>query len=81
MHQAGGADYGVLIEDKGIALRGLFVIDPEGTCDTKLSRSEHRSLGGRDAGVIQALQTGGLCQAEWKPGSKDQSVKAVISNQ
>src|SRR5205085_3472632 len=24
------ADYGVLIEDKGIALRGLFVIDPEG---------------------------------------------------
>ena len=23
-------DYGVLIEDKGIALRGLFVIDPEG---------------------------------------------------
>ena len=24
-------DYGVLIEDKGVALRGLFVIDPEGT--------------------------------------------------
>src|SRR3977135_1366126 len=23
-------DYGVLIEDRGIALRGLFVIDPEG---------------------------------------------------
>jgi peroxiredoxin (alkyl hydroperoxide reductase subunit C) len=23
-------DYGVLLEDKGIALRGLFVIDPQG---------------------------------------------------
>jgi len=23
-------DYGVLIEEKGIALRGLFVIDPQG---------------------------------------------------
>src|ERR1043166_6250875 len=30
------ADYGVLIQDKGIALRGLFVIDPEGV------RSEER---------------------------------------
>jgi alkyl hydroperoxide reductase subunit AhpC len=24
-------DYGVLIEDEGIALRGLFIIDPKGT--------------------------------------------------
>jgi alkyl hydroperoxide reductase subunit AhpC len=24
-------DYGVLIEDEGIALRGLFIIDPAGT--------------------------------------------------
>ncbi len=24
-------DYGVLIEEEGIALRGLFVIDPQGT--------------------------------------------------
>lgn len=24
-------DYGVLIEEKGIALRGLFIIDPQGT--------------------------------------------------
>lgn len=23
-------DYGVLIEDEGIALRGLFIIDPKG---------------------------------------------------
>ena len=62
-------DYGVLIEDKGIALRGLFVIDPEGVLrykvvhDLNIGRSVEETLR-----VIQALQTGGLCQAEWKPG-------------
>jgi peroxiredoxin (alkyl hydroperoxide reductase subunit C) len=64
-------DYGVLIDDKGIALRGLFVIDPEGVLrykvvhDLNVGRSAEETLR-----VIQALQTGGLCQAEWKPGQK-----------
>jgi peroxiredoxin 2/4 len=64
-------DYGVLIEDKGIALRGLFVIDPEGTLryavvhDLNIGRSAEETLR-----VIQALQTGGLCQAEWHPGQE-----------
>ena len=64
-------DYGVLIEDKGIALRGLFVIDPEGTLryavihDLNVGRSAEETLR-----VIQALQTGGLCQAEWRPGQE-----------
>jgi peroxiredoxin 2/4 len=65
------SDYGVLIEDKGIALRGLFVIDPEGILrykvihDLNIGRSAEETLR-----VIQALQTGGLCQAEWKPGQE-----------
>ncbi len=64
-------DYGVLIENRGIALRGLFVIDPEGILrykvvhDLNIGRSAEETLR-----VIQALQTGGLCQAEWKPGQK-----------
>jgi peroxiredoxin (alkyl hydroperoxide reductase subunit C) len=64
-------DYGVLLEDKGIALRGLFVIDPEGVLrykvvhDLNIGRSAEETIR-----VIQALQTGGLCQAEWKPGQK-----------
>ena len=64
-------DYGVLIEDKGIALRGLFVIDPKGILrykvvhDLNIGRSAEETLR-----VIQALQTGGLCQAEWKPGQE-----------
>jgi peroxiredoxin (alkyl hydroperoxide reductase subunit C) len=64
-------DYGVLIEDKGVALRGLFVIDPEGVLryavihDLNVGRSAEETLR-----VIQALQTGGLCQAEWRPGQE-----------
>ena len=64
-------DYGLLIEDKGIALRGLFVIDPEGALryavvhDLNVGRSAEETLR-----VIQALQTGGLCQAEWHPGQE-----------
>jgi peroxiredoxin 2/4 len=64
-------DYGVLIDEKGVALRGLFVIDPEGILrykvvhDLNVGRSAEETLR-----VIQALQTGGLCQAEWKPGQK-----------
>ena len=64
-------DYGVLIEDKGVALRGLFVIHPEGTLryavihDLNVGRSADETLR-----VIQALQTGGLCQADWRPGQE-----------
>ena len=62
--------YGVLLEDKGIALRGLFIIDPKGT----LQYSVVHNLGvGRSVDetlrVLQAFQTGELCPANWKPGS------------
>jgi peroxiredoxin 2/4 len=64
-------DYGVLIQDRGIALRGLFVIDPEGILrykvvhDLNIGRSVEETLR-----VVQALQTGGMCQAEWRPGQE-----------
>ena len=61
--------YGVLNEESGAAQRGLFIIDPEGvlryavvTADN-VGRSVEETLR-----VLQALQTGGLCPAEWKPG-------------
>ncbi len=61
--------YGVLIEEEGIALRGLFIIDPEGVLrysvvnDLNIGRSVDETLR-----VLQALQTGGLCPSDWKPG-------------
>jgi peroxiredoxin (alkyl hydroperoxide reductase subunit C) len=64
-------DYGVLLEDKGIALRGLFVIDPEGILQYQvvhalnIGRSVDETLR-----VVEALKMGGLCGADWKPGQK-----------
>jgi alkyl hydroperoxide reductase subunit AhpC len=62
-------DYGVLVEEKGVAQRGLFIIDPEGelkyqvVTDDNVGRSVEETLR-----VLQALQAGGLCPANWKPG-------------
>ncbi len=64
-------DYDVLLEEEGIALRGLFIIDPKGILrykvihDLDVGRSAEETLR-----VLQALQTGNLCPAEWRPGQK-----------
>jgi alkyl hydroperoxide reductase subunit AhpC len=62
-------DYGVLVEEDGIALRGLFIIDPEGIVrysvvhDLNVGRSVDETLR-----VLRALQTGGLCPIDWDEG-------------
>ncbi|MBI2066570.1 MAG: peroxiredoxin [Deltaproteobacteria bacterium] len=67
-------DYEVLL-DAGIALRGVFIIDPTG----KLRYKAVHDLGiGRNteeiARVLAAIQevdkTGEVCPANWKPGGK-----------
>lgn len=64
-------EYGILIEEKGVALRGLFIIDPEGVLrymvihDLNVGRSVDETLR-----VLQALQSGELCPVGWKPGQK-----------
>jgi peroxiredoxin (alkyl hydroperoxide reductase subunit C) len=63
--------YGVLNEETGAAQRGLFIIDPDGVLkyatvtDDNVGRSVDETVR-----VLQALQTGGLCPAEWTPGKK-----------
>ena len=69
-------DYGVLIEEEGIALRGLFIIDPEG--ELKYEVVNHNDVGRsveETLRVLQALQSGGLCPMNWKPGDKNLVVK------
>jgi peroxiredoxin (alkyl hydroperoxide reductase subunit C) len=64
-------DYGVLIEEEGVALRGLFIIDPEG--ELKYQVVNHNDVGRsveETLRVLQALQSGGLCPMNWKPGDK-----------
>jgi peroxiredoxin (alkyl hydroperoxide reductase subunit C) len=61
--------YEVLIEEEGIALRGLFIIDPDGIIRYQVV---HGNNIGRNVDevlrVLEALQAGGLCAANWKPG-------------
>lgn len=64
-------DYGVLLEDQGIATRGTYIVDPEGIVQYM---GIHNLNVGRDADeilrVLQGLQSGELCSAGWKPGDK-----------
>ena len=68
-------EYGVLDESGAIALRGLFIIDPDGVVqhatinNTAVGRSVDETLR-----VLQAFQYvkehGEVCPADWKPGAK-----------
>jgi len=66
------ADYGVLLEDAGIALRGLFLIDPEGVLrqmtvnDLPVGRSVDETL--RLVKAFQFVEKHGeVCPAGWTP--------------
>ncbi len=68
-------DYGILVEDLGVALRGLFLIDKEGIVQHQvvnnlpLGRSVDEALR-----MVEALQFteqyGEVCPANWKNGEK-----------
>jgi len=69
------AKYNILVEENNVALRGLFIINPEGVLqysvvhDLNIGRSVDETLR-----VLQGLQTGGLCAADWKPGQENLKV-------
>lgn len=65
--------YGVLLEDKGIALRGLFLIDRDGLVrhmlvnDLPLGRSVDEAI--RMVDALQFFEENGeVCPANWRPG-------------
>jgi peroxiredoxin (alkyl hydroperoxide reductase subunit C) len=64
-------DYGALLEDRGIATRATYIIDPEGVVqyachhNTAIGRSVSETLR-----VLEALQTGEKCPVDWQPGSR-----------
>ena len=63
--------FGVLKEDAGVAFRATVIVDDKGIIrsvsvnDLSVGRSPHEILR-----TVQALQSGGLCGAEWKKGEK-----------
>jgi alkyl hydroperoxide reductase subunit AhpC len=63
--------YDVLDEDKGLAYRGIFLIDPLGI--VRWLAVHDLGVGRNVAEVIRvldALQTDKLCPCNWKPGDK-----------
>ncbi len=63
--------YDVLIEEEGTALRGTFIIDPEGVLKYHLvSFNDAGRSVGETVRALQALQSGKLCPVEWKPGQE-----------
>jgi peroxiredoxin 2/4 len=69
--QQAARDYGVLIEAEGLAARGLFIIDPNGMLQYQVVHSLNigRSVD-EVLRVLEALQAGGLCPSDWRPGQK-----------
>ena len=69
-------DYGAYIEEEGVALRGSFIIDPDGVL--KAYEIHDNGIGRSSAELIRKLQAakfvrehkGQVCPMSWKPGGK-----------
>lgn len=76
-------DFGVLIEEEGMALRGRFLFNPEGVC---VAQEVQAPMVGRNVNEflrqVQAWQhattTGEVCPAGWRPGKKTLPVNTDV---
>ena len=65
---------GVYIDEEGLALRGSFIIDPEGVIkayevhDNNIGRSAKEFLRKLQAALYVAKHGGEVCPARWQPG-------------
>ena len=68
--------FGVHIEEEGLALRGTFVINPDGVIKTaevhsdESARDVQETLGKLKAAQYTAANPGQVCPAKWKEGEK-----------
>lgn len=71
--------YGVYVERQNLALRGLFIIDPNGVLQyqvvhsVSVGRSTDETLR-----VLEGLQMGGLCPGERRPGEPALDVESEL---
>ena len=69
-------NFGVLIEDEGLALRGTFVVDPQGVIkvveihDLGIGRDARELLRKVQAAQYVAAHPGEVCPAKWTPGAQ-----------
>ena len=68
--------FGTMIEDAGLSLRGTFIIDPDGILkaleihDNSIGRSAQEILRKVQAAKFVRENKGEVCPASWKPGGK-----------
>jgi NADH-dependent peroxiredoxin subunit C len=68
--------YGTYIYDEGLALRGSFIIDPDGVLktieihDNSIGRSADELIRKLEAAKFTRENGGEVCPANWKPGEK-----------
>jgi peroxiredoxin (alkyl hydroperoxide reductase subunit C) len=68
--------FGVYIEEEGLALRGTFLINPEGLVkvmevhDNGIGRNADELVRKVQAAQFVAAHPGEVCPARWKPGAK-----------
>jgi peroxiredoxin (alkyl hydroperoxide reductase subunit C) len=68
--------FGVMIEEEGLALRGTFVVNPEGVIkvcevhDLGIGRSAKELVRKIQAAQYVATHDGEVCPAKWQPGEK-----------
>lgn len=68
--------YNTLIEEEGVALRGSFLIDPEGVLkayevhDNSIGRSANELFRKLQAAKFVEEHGGEVCPASWKPGKE-----------
>ena len=68
--------FGVLIEEEGVALRGTFLIDPEGKIthmeinDNSIGRNAKELLRKLQASKFVREHEGKVCPASWTPGDE-----------
>lgn len=66
--------FGTYIEDEGVALRGTFIIDPDGVLksfeinDNSLGRNGRETLRKLRASIYVRDNEGEVCPASWEPG-------------
>ncbi|MCT8865773.1 alkyl hydroperoxide reductase subunit C [Shewanella xiamenensis] len=69
-------NFGVMIEEEGLALRGTFVINPEGQVkvaeihDLGIGRSAQELVRKIQAAQYVATHDGEVCPAKWQPGDE-----------
>jgi len=69
-------EFGVYIENEGLALRGTFVLNPQGELafyevnNNDIGRSAGELLRKLEAAIFVSSHKGQVCPASWKPGKK-----------